>query len=353
MNINNKSNKNMIIDGKTSSLIKSSLLFNNNKSKNINNQSNVESPVRHTLQDKFICLFCNSVHKDFFYCDCINEFIIKNIIFFEEKIPSKISKDNNCNYKGKNNFPNNYNNLDFFKIKKNFLQNFLNYYKENENSKKLSLDFLTDISLFFQEDIAKDSFRLLNACKDLTSFPQKEPLITLYDLFDYFTAEEKLREEKIFCLTCNDWISRVKRLEINKFPKILIINFKRFRYDIIQPKARSTRRALDNNANSFNVDGNFNSNKLNFGGEKNENKIDFPFDLDLTKFNRYGESIKYELYAVCNHEGKISGGHYKAICKDFQSNKWFEFDDKIVKQINQNTIVSHKAYILFYRRKKE
>lgn len=369
--LNSKDNSNISANAeKTSSRIKSSLLITNKTRENINNDKSLNAACINSLHNKYICLFCNSVDNNFFYCDCVNEFIIKNKAFFKadksavfislHKANQHNKNDKNINCKNNDDNILNFSSLDFCKIKKNFFHNFLNYFKENKNAKKKSTEFYCEIILFFQEEAAKHHFRLLNYCKDLTNLPQKETLITLYDLLEYFTAEEKLREEKFFCLNCNEWISRVKRLEINKFPNILIVNFKRFRFDIIQPKGRGTRRALESNLNVHCLNSNFNSNNnfnnfgnLNFGGEKNENKIDFPFDLDLTKFNRYNESIQYELYAVCNHEGKISGGHYKAVCKDFQSDKWFEFDDKIVKQISQNQIVSHKAYILFYRRKKE
>jgi len=340
---------------KVSLLKKNNLKSDSNSSndKNINNENSFQN---NKISNKYICLFCSSIDNNFFNCDCINEFISSNQHFFEVGNSLMFENANNIKKKIKDNNHviekiMKFDNINFCKIQKNFLQNFQNYSKENICKKPITRDLLTQINIFCSEEIIQENFRELNACKDFTSYPQKESLITLYDLLNYFTAEEKLREEKYFCENCNALISRIKKLEINKFPKILIINFKRFRYDFIQSKSRNTRRGNEFNLNNNNLSSS--NNHLNFGGEKNENKIDFPFDLDLTKFNRYEESTIYELYAVCNHEGKITGGHYKAICKDFQSNKWFEFDDKIVKQINEDTIVSHKAYILFYRKKKD
>ncbi len=325
------------------SRIKSNLI------KNIKiNKDKLRIQREQTIKNKFICLFCSSTDNDFFHCDCINEFIINNQNYFYlyKKSLLHFSNEEKKNYFSLLNFQN----LNFGRIKKNFFENFSNYCKDHESSKKISTEIYTEINIFVTEEIIKNNIRKINACKDLTKFDQKENVLTLYDLLHYFTAEEKLREEKFFCNICNEFISRIKKLEINKFPNILIINFKRFRYDIIQSKSRNTRRSGENTINNYIIY--YSNNNLNFGGEKNENKIDFPFELDLTKFNRYGEKTQYELYAVCNHEGKITGGHYKAMCKDFQSDKWFEFDDKIVKQINENNIVTHKAYILFYRRKR-
>ena len=42
----------------------------------------------------------------------------------------------------------------------------------------------------------------------------------------------------------------------------------------------------------------------------------------------------YDLYAMSNHYGKLNGGHYTAYCLNPILNKWFEFDDHKVKEIN-------------------
>lgn len=57
---------------------------------------------------------------------------------------------------------------------------------------------------------------------------------------------------------------------------------------------------------------------------------------------------KYKLVAVINHIGKtLSSGHYTAItCA--QNEESYEFDDSVVRQINENAIKGDEAYILFY-----
>jgi ubiquitin carboxyl-terminal hydrolase 4/11/15 len=98
---------------------------------------------------------------------------------------------------------------------------------------------------------------------------------------------------------------------------------------------------------------------------------------------------KYDLFAVCNHYGKMGFGHYTAYARDWLntnsqssstsdseatshsprtndehgvesnaaglSQDWFSFDDDDVELIDpacvNNTVVSRSAYILFYKRR--
>ena len=111
-----------------------------------------------------------------------------------------------------------------------------------------------------------------------------------------------------------------KKIEFWSFPNILVIDFKRFN-------------------NRFN---------------KNQIHISFPFDhLDLSKYviGYKKESYKYELYGVCNHSGSVSGGHYTAYVKN-ANGKWYHFNDTSVSEVViLDSIVSPKAYVLFYRKK--
>ena len=55
---------------------------------------------------------------------------------------------------------------------------------------------------------------------------------------------------------------------------------------------------------------------------------------------------KYDLYAVIEHYGEISEGHYTAICR---VNKiWVLFNDSLLSKINDP--VTSNAYLLFYRK---
>jgi ubiquitin carboxyl-terminal hydrolase 8 len=88
----------------------------------------------------------------------------------------------------------------------------------------------------------------------------------------------------------------------------------------------------------------------------NRNKLSTVVSTELTHvdFSKYvhgynKENYVYDLYGVCNHIGGTLGGHYTANIKN-ANNKWYEFNDTIVKEISENDIVSHKSYCFFYRK---
>ena len=59
----------------------------------------------------------------------------------------------------------------------------------------------------------------------------------------------------------------------------------------------------------------------------------------------------YDLYAVCNHLGGMSGGHYTAYCRSPVSGQWFLFDDTRVEKTASTHITTKGAYLLFYARR--
>jgi ubiquitin C-terminal hydrolase len=64
---------------------------------------------------------------------------------------------------------------------------------------------------------------------------------------------------------------------------------------------------------------------------------------------------EYELCGVVNHIGEtIQRGHYIAYCRGLtNSDEWYRFDDESVDLLKgQRCYVDHKAYILFYEKKK-
>ena len=94
--------------------------------------------------------------------------------------------------------------------------------------------------------------------------------------------------------------------------------------------------------------------RFNSRFQKNQILITFPLDdLDLSKYviGYKKEIYKYELYGVCNHSGGVMGGHYTAYVKN-ANGKWYHFNDTTVSEVGlPDSIVSSKAYVLFYRKK--
>ena len=58
----------------------------------------------------------------------------------------------------------------------------------------------------------------------------------------------------------------------------------------------------------------------------------------------------YDLFAVSNHTGQLSAGHYTAMA--LNRGKWYHFNDHKVNECSEkDQIVSSAAYILFYARR--
>jgi len=144
---------------------------------------------------------------------------------------------------------------------------------------------------------------------------------TLIDCFEKYVEGEVLDGE-------NAWYNEETKEKINirkrilfwAFPTILVIDLKRF----------------------------------NARNQKNQILITFPLDdLDLTKYviGYKKDSYHYELYGVCNHSGGVLGGHYTAYVKN-ANGKWYHFNDTSVAEVGiKESIISPKAYCLFYRKK--
>ena len=151
--------------------------------------------------------------------------------------------------------------------------------------------------------------------------PQNNKSPSLIDCFDYYVEGEILDGENAwFNDETNEKINIKKKIQFWSFPNILVIDFKRF----------------------------------NFRNQKNQILISFPLDnLDLSKYviGYKKNSYKYELYGICNHSGGVHGGHYTSYVKN-ANGKWYHFNDTSVSEVGLiDSIISPKAYCLFYRKK--
>lgn len=161
---------------------------------------------------------------------------------------------------------------------------------------------------------------------------QQASSVSLEDCLKLFTKEEKLGEGDDWqCPNCEkNQKGATKKLGLWSAPDILVIHLKRFSHS-------GTRR------NKLNVLVNFPVSDLEMGHHL----------LPQTYSNRGNlTSDLYDLYAVSNHYGNMSGGHYTAFCKNPVDMKWYEFDDTNVRPLQQRDIVTRAAYLLFYQRQK-
>ena len=63
-------------------------------------------------------------------------------------------------------------------------------------------------------------------------------------------------------------------------------------------------------------------------------------NFDMSEYVVAPESkfTKYRLYAVINHYGSFESGHYTASCENPYYGKWYQFDDSIIKDIDESSI---------------
>jgi len=157
--------------------------------------------------------------------------------------------------------------------------------------------------------------------------------LKLTQCIDAFVKEEILEGENAWnCPNCKRPQRATKQLRIARLPTILIIVLKRFHYE----------GPWRDKLNTF---------------------VDFPMrNLDLTKYAlpspsksrspqpEKSENYLYDLYAVTNHFGTLSGGHYTACIHNNLRGKWFVFDDSRVSPCEDSSVVGRSAYILWYKR---
>ncbi|OHT08150.1 Clan CA, family C19, ubiquitin hydrolase-like cysteine peptidase [Tritrichomonas foetus] len=152
--------------------------------------------------------------------------------------------------------------------------------------------------------------------------------VNLDDCFSYFSAPDKLDEDnKWFCPKCRDFVCADKKMDIWKVPRCLIIHLKRF--------TGSSLSATKDNTN-----------------------VDYPSELDLSNFivgpQKNEPNLKYKLYAVSEHMGGLSGGHYTAhaivVNEHSHHGKWYSFNDSSTFQSSEEQAKNGSAYVLFYQR---
>jgi ubiquitin C-terminal hydrolase len=151
--------------------------------------------------------------------------------------------------------------------------------------------------------------------------PQNNKMPTLLDCFDLYVEGEILDgENSVFNETTNKKEAATKNLIFWSLPTVLVIDIKRF----------------------------------NSSNRKNQILVDFPLtNLNLSKYviGYNKESFVYDLYAVCNHSGSVLGGHYTSFVKN-ANDKWYHYNDTSVVEIQENQLLTSKAYCFFYRKRR-
>ncbi|KZT07231.1 cysteine proteinase [Laetiporus sulphureus 93-53] len=163
--------------------------------------------------------------------------------------------------------------------------------------------------------------------------------VTLKQCLDSFVKEEVMEKSEAWnCPHCKTLRRATKNLSLSRLPPVLLIHLKRF------------------------------SSKGHFT-DKIETYVDYPLrGLDLTNYMppplppgiNAGPQLsredpraqippyRYDLYAVTNHFGTLSSGHYTAFIAS--RGGWLYCDDSRISHADPKDVVGKPAYMLFYKR---
>ena len=191
----------------------------------------------------------------------------------------------------------------------------------NCGTESYCFDPFYDISLPFPEksqSVRKNQYRRVSMLSSIVGHADLSRC-SLDDCLREFTKEEVLEgDNMIECRQCCCKRVGIQRLQVFRFPKVLVLHLKRFS----------------------------NSRK------KVRTAVEFPTtDFDASALaNQRGSVLRpiYDLYAVCNHSGRANYGHYTASCSDPHSSSWYTFNDESVSSMGGCDLDEAGAYILFY-----
>lgn len=150
--------------------------------------------------------------------------------------------------------------------------------------------------------------------------------LTLESCLAWTTRETQLDEADAYeCDKCKQRNRAIRKINIWRMPKVLIICIKRF----IAVYANGQVRLDKNNSN-----------------------VSIPEELDVSNYMTVPEiakgKTKYELYSVAHHIGNQHGGHCYSYLKT-PANDWFAVDDGNIHKLNHPSLNGSTPYLLFYR----
>ncbi|XDV53611.1 hypothetical protein PO909_022066 [Leuciscus waleckii] len=132
-------------------------------------------------------------------------------------------------------------------------------------------------------------------------------------------------DQQIYCKDCERMMDTETICSLQKVPSVLVLHLERFEFDY------DTMCCV-----------------------KNYSPVQIPAQLSVR--DEAGVNHMYDLYAIANHSGSLSGGHYYADIKSFEDQQWYRFNDDWVDQMCNfkcdldNPFNSDKAYLLLYKK---
>ncbi len=144
-------------------------------------------------------------------------------------------------------------------------------------------------------------------------------LKSLYGCLNEFTKEDQLDTENRWkCDHCKQSVCPQKKATFWDLADVLIFSIKQFTKD-----------------------------------RKINQKISFPENLNMEEYcmNINKDNLHYQLFGICVHSGSLHGGHYYAMCKNVQTNKWNKHNDTFVSSVDIQDVLNENPYCLFYVRR--
>uniref|UniRef100_A0A8C5B5K4 ubiquitinyl hydrolase 1 n=1 Tax=Gadus morhua TaxID=8049 RepID=A0A8C5B5K4_GADMO len=161
---------------------------------------------------------------------------------------------------------------------------------------------------------------------------------SLDECFSLYTKEEQLAPDDAWrCPHCQQLQQGVVQMSLWTLPDILILHLKRFR----QAAERRTKLTTLVSFPLAGLDMAPHVVKRSRGQSAASTALPDPAPANYL----------YDLYAVCNHQGGLHGGHYTAFCRNSVDGQWYSYDDSSAEPAPHGDVVTRGAYILFYQRR--
>lgn len=155
----------------------------------------------------------------------------------------------------------------------------------------------------------------------------KNSTLDLYDCLREFFMLEFLDGEWYCNTYCHKPTYAVKKMNLTIPPRVLIIQFKRFDDEYA------------------------NGGKLNMLVNYPLNGLDLSSLVANNEDNKILDPLLYDLVAISNHTGTMTGGHYTTTARKLGTNEWYNFNDTSVSRENSNNIITASAYLLVYMKR--
>jgi len=139
-----------------------------------------------------------------------------------------------------------------------------------------------------------------------------------HGLEDMFAGEKISKSSGYRCEKCKMVVTVQKKFSISKFPRYLVVQFKRFK---TQPILQKITSHISYPVKNFDLS--------NYASDS---------DVDCT----------YSLVGVICHRGSLEGGHYVSYGK--RGRDWYHFNDSFFSKVEPSDLVHKDAYMLFYER---